>query len=409
MRLTVTGDRGVFTSAPGWYYTFSEVVPGKPLVLRCNPVKAQYLSLGALAEKFLVVPLSNFVTEFPSHWSDVRKHPLSLLTDESAGFRRRIPFLLGNEPAFIEPLPGYEEAGADLKSGSTQTALTSIAVVPIQDSSMADPWGWFLNSFLWLLDFATGSKVGSPWVELRDENGGLVRRLHFALGRHDHFYEGYGAVRLSDHWWNGEFLTAALATSEAKEPFFRIALRHCFSAGGPGQTLDDQMAHLIRALECLCSRYDLKVQDLSAGLDDARRGQIESALAGASKDIRNLLGAAANSSQSGQISRIAERVRSASRIDKPFGLAVESSRAASGWSMPRFFGPTTKRTRDLVVEAGSNAFHIIGDPYSTKALSTLTRPAHLSGKCWALSFTSTTYWFASCLRSLDTQEDTSRD
>jgi hypothetical protein len=40
-----------------------------------------------------------------------------------------------------------------------------------------------------------------------------------------------------------------------------VGLRHCFRAGLPGLSLDDQLAHLIRALECLCKRYSFSKQE----------------------------------------------------------------------------------------------------------------------------------------------------
>jgi hypothetical protein len=220
-------------------------------------------------------------------------------------------------------LPGYAEAVKDLESGDRQVALTAVAVATFTNASMIDPWGPFLNTFLWLLYFATGKEIGAPWMELRDESGGLSRRLHLAGGGPKSYLDGYGAIRESDHWWNGEILTAALSSAEALEPFFSIALRHCFRAGRPGVTLDDQVGHLTRALDCLCSRYGFKQEDLTAGLEPGTREKIEDALRTASEEIRSLVGEAAGSGRSSQIPAIAARVLSAGQKDRQFGLAVE--------------------------------------------------------------------------------------
>jgi hypothetical protein len=315
-QLTVRGERGVFHSIPGWLYSFSNFVEGEPVVLRLNPMRSEYKVDGASPERFWALPLSNFVTNFPWAGPPSPDHPLAFWPEGGRDFASYIPFQLNSEPAFIWPLPGYAEAVKDLESGDRQVALTAVAVATFTNASMIDPWGPFLNTFLWLLYFATGKEIGAPWMELRDESGGLSRRLHLAGGGPKSYLDGYGAIRESDHWWNGEILTAALSSAEALEPFFSIALRHCFRAGRPGVTLDDQVGHLTRALDCLCSRYGFKQEDLTAGLEPGTREKIEDALRTASEEIRSLVGEAAGSGRSSQIPAIAARVLSAGQKDR---------------------------------------------------------------------------------------------
>ena len=187
---------------------------------------------------------------------------------------------------------------------------------------MTDPWGWFISLFMRLLDLASGCSVVCPWIETRNERAQLARRTHIRIGDGRQYVGGYSAIKLACHWSNGDFLTAALCSPEAREPFFLIALRHCVRAGAPSLTLDDQLAHLVRALECLCRRFGFSQQDLREGLSSELKTEINGALKKASQVIKGSAGAVP-SARRAQIARIAARVYSATEIDRSFGLAVE--------------------------------------------------------------------------------------
>lgn len=323
-RVTVHGKEGVFNSTPGWEYSFSSLASGKPLTLRLNPTKSEYAVAVSAHERFLVLPLSGFVSEFPAHSSVIRGHPLSLQGGADFSPARCIPFQVDGEMAFIQQLPGIEEGSVGIKPWSGETVLTAVAVVPLADSTLIDPWGWFLNVFLRLLNLATGGEVGRPWIEVRDESGRLVRRLHFAVGHPQPTVQGYGVIQKAFHWRNGEFLTAALSSPEVKEPFLSIALRHCFRAGLPGLSLEDQLVHLVRALECLCARYGFSRQDLTGGLDPELKNAVGRVLSDASAEIGELASTIADLTRRREVSRIAERARSAAQTDRSFGPAVQS-------------------------------------------------------------------------------------
>jgi hypothetical protein len=268
--------------------------------------------------KFLVLPLAGFSADLPSALSGIGAQPLKLIRSEDSGEPRCIHFLVDGKPAFIQALP---EEG--IKPWGGETVLNALAVVPFAEPAMIDPRSWFLSLFLRLLGLATGCEVGAPWIELRDEAGRLVRRLHVRLGSARRLTGGYAATPKACHWIGGEFLTAALASTAARERFFSIALRHCVRAGLPGLTLDDQLTHIVRALECLCKRYGLSVQDLTCGLDGSSKSQVRLALDRAADEVQSLAGAP-DSKQHSQISQIARRVRSASQKEASFGLAVQS-------------------------------------------------------------------------------------
>jgi len=337
-RVTVRGKEGVFKSTPGWEYRFSDMPSDKPLTLRLNPTNSEYTAAVAARERFLVLPLSGFVSELPHHLQLIRGHPLDIQGGPDSFAARCIPFQVNGEMAFIQQLPGVAEGSVGIKPWGGETILTAVAVVPIADSAMTDPWGWFLNVFLRLLDFATGSEVGTPWIEVRDEDGCLLRRLHLAINQGQHRSEGYAALRGAIHWQNGEFLTNALSSAEAREPFFSIALGHCYKAGVKGLSIGDQLAHIVRALECLCTRYSFGKQDLTDGLTPELKNAVGDVLEGASAEIRKLASTMADPSRD-QIARIAERARSAAQKDRYFGLAVKSLVSHFGLLDSEVLGP----------------------------------------------------------------------
>jgi hypothetical protein len=180
---------------------------------------------------------------------------------------------------------------------------------------------------VWLPNVAVTEACVNPVISQgiwsRDENGRLVRRLHIAVGNLHHRTDGYGAIEKAFHWSGGEYLTTALASPQVKEPFFSIALRHCIRAGLPGLSLDDQLDHLVRALECLCARYGFSKQDLTDGFDAQLTKSIGTVLNDARAEISRLAATVAEPGRRTQVSRIAARTRSAAQKDQSFGLAVE--------------------------------------------------------------------------------------
>lgn len=320
-RVTVRSDSGIFRSTPDWNYGFSNAIPGQVLTFHLRPTRSEFTADTAGQEKLMCLPVTNFVSDLPGFPATTR--PYHGLADRAESIVKGIPFRIGDRPGFIEQITGADTDNAGIKTRSGDARLTAIATVPIIDSTTVDPWGWFLNVFLRLLELATGNEVGCPWFETRDECGKLVRRIHISAGAAQPIGGGYGAITKAIHWSNGEFLTAALSAAETREPFFSIALRHCIRAGLPGLTLDDQLAHVVRAMECLCARYGFGRQDLTNGLDSALKDQINGALKNARSEVQAFANTAPDLQRT-SILRIAERVRSAAQVDKSFGLAVKN-------------------------------------------------------------------------------------
>jgi hypothetical protein len=153
-----------------------------------------------------VLPLSNFVLD---HWPlpeiyppELSNHPLRIyptptiptdLSDEDLQIaiqhvhsrNRLLRFSIGNQPGFIEQLPDYSRRIRRLRSGKVANVITAVMVgtAHVQSVSFADYDTLFPLDILSLLTLATGIPVGAPWIEFRDAEGKLARRIHICFGR----------------------------------------------------------------------------------------------------------------------------------------------------------------------------------------------------------------------------------
>lgn len=96
----------------------------------------------------------------------------------------------------VERLPDYAESERLLLEGKERQRTTAVMVGPTTGKAVDDfeqMREWFPLDILSLLTLATGTEVGCPWVEIRDEKGRLARRFHGYLGVKA-FRKGYRLV-----------------------------------------------------------------------------------------------------------------------------------------------------------------------------------------------------------------------
>lgn len=86
---------------------------------------------------------------------------------------------------FVERLSDYEVTNELLLEGKERCKPTAVMVGPTGSGpveSFERMRHWFPFDVLSLLTLATGTEVGCPWVEFRDDEGRLVCRFHRYLG-----------------------------------------------------------------------------------------------------------------------------------------------------------------------------------------------------------------------------------
>jgi len=255
--------------------------------------------------KYWVIPLYNFVTHFykyPKEWT----HPLSI-NKKHIG----ILFKFNCNSCFIEPLDDYDERKEQLINFQSPKKLTALMVGELRSNSID-----FEHmdrqvpvDFLELLGLATGTEIGSPWIEFRTAEGELVKRIH-AEYNNPIYSKGHTAI---DEYWNhgiDTLLTRSQSLLHLGHSYMIATLKHLVRAGSQNLTIDEKMTHLFQALDCLCETFDLKTQHLNQRLNTSQQRQIKDILKNARQNIIAISSAAINNEQSQAIGEIANRTSS---------------------------------------------------------------------------------------------------
>ena len=239
-------------------------------------------------------------------------------------------FEIFGEPGFVEYVPGFKEIVAAQKDGDRSPRITAAMVGSTGGHGTA--WNelmtWFPFDFLNLLSFASGTRVGAPWIEFADEQGHIVRRTHVQLGT-TLWQGGQGFMHDVIHRGGlGLLLTCASNSAEFQKSYFRVAMNHLLLGIRDSQPLEDKISHLSRALEGIASEFGFDQQYLLEAADDEVKSKVKELLR---KTGGEIIGLAAEQEALGRITvaasirKVAERTMSnPANIDRDFGLSVLS-------------------------------------------------------------------------------------
>jgi hypothetical protein len=326
--------------------------------------------------RYFVMPLFNCVAELTDRL--LGHHPLRIFptpevpaslseTDKlwatfKANEKNHVAgFFIDGQLCFMERLADYDARVAALKGGAVRR-LTAVLVGDVANrpsSTLEEFWSWFPFELFSALSFASGAEVGLPWIEIRDEDGALIRRLHGRPGL-PHFWEADAVLgqftRAETKGAMGDFLTRYLAVPAAVRSFLEVAMDHARlgSLGAPLR-LYDILDHLIRALECLCREHGFIQQDLLLGISDQSKEEIRRIVSEATKQIQQLresAGSAGLLEDHRLLSTILGRAANIGTTEKKFGLAVVSLLESFGFPdadiIDRYFtaNPRTDGLRD---------------------------------------------------------------
>lgn len=314
--------------------------------------------------KYWVLPLTNFVPKWRQMRAELDRHPLRVfptpeipediinlphgLDEERAKDRaisallaansknRLIAFEFNEAPGFIERLPDYEDRKEDLLEGKERIRPTAIMVGEVGSNpggTLDEVERWLRpQDLLMLLTLATGTEVGASWIELRNDQGRLVRRFHRRL-REAQYSKGRRVIDdlpFEDGEGRdtgiGYLITRAVSKSkELGQSALRIAILHLVQSKYQDQSLDESMARLCRGLDGLCEHYSLAKQNLTRSLNADQAKAVKGALAEASRKIRNLKNTARTAGNNGTaatLDTIEQRVQNAANVERKFGLAL---------------------------------------------------------------------------------------
>lgn len=287
--------------------------------------RAQF-DVADIAATFFLLPIWNFHGELrPSMRPPKVEHPLRLSDDNPAS-----PFELFGELGFVEYVPGYKELLAAQKEGDRNPRVTAVMVGATggHATTWDDLRAWFPFDFLNLLGFASGSRVGAPWIEFLDAEGRLARRMHVELGTN--LYQcGQGFLNDVIHRGGlGCLVTCAAKSPEFQKTYLRVAMNHLLLGIRNSQALEDKISHFTRALEALAEEYGLGTQYLLEAADDALRSRVKDVLKSASAQVSSIAReqeAAGRMDLASSLRKVAERtVANPANKERDFGLTVLS-------------------------------------------------------------------------------------
>jgi hypothetical protein len=284
----------------------------------------QWLHLDAVtgAEAiYWAIPLSNFVANFvQSASSSVRANRLRL----GSGEDNLIEYEFEGSRAFIERVPDYDLRVRELREGRAINRITSVMVGEVgahQHDSFEALEQWIPLHHLGVLGLVTGSEVGAPWIELRDDQGQLVRRF-YTKTLAPIYVPGYAALEDPLGYQRvGLLLTAAShrkAAQKLNESYLRIAMKLMVRAKLTPTTLEDKLANISRAVDSLCEEFRLKEgPNVKSILDESQTDVIKRSLKNAANNIREMAISSAEAGREEQadvLKRIANNVLEAAPI-----------------------------------------------------------------------------------------------
>jgi hypothetical protein len=344
-KLSVTTPHGEFSVTEGIRYGYSvDIVGGRSGKLNFYMLRSQFDTAGKSLPRYWVIPLSNFLSRFVSRHPAFDRHPLrfyptpvvpegleemdAFIATHNANLKNRlITFEFMGTGGFIEPMPDYDEREKNLTEGRERHSITAVMVGEVGSNSIeqANLKAWFPDDFLRLLSILTGTPVGAPWIEFRNDQGELLRRIHVKLNLSP-FSKGHRPLEEGVHSGTGYLLTKYQSSPERGKSYLNVVLKHLFLASRSDQSIEDKFIYLVRALENLCQQYEFKARHLMRSLDTHWQQIVKGILSTAADQIRDEAREAARLGQHDQSSTLDDIARrtfeTPGGTENSFGLAV---------------------------------------------------------------------------------------
>jgi hypothetical protein len=314
----------------GIYHTLDNSVsyyanPFNPSPVIFIPTKSLFDANKHEEPKYWVLPLINFISTFSQYNPDLIPHPLRI---QSVVRNPLIVFSTkGGQPGFIEPLQDYKVRKAKLVQGEESGLITALMIGKMGSSefNINDLRGWVPFEFLGLLSLATGTEVGVSWVELRDERGELIQRIHHRYG-HNTFFKGHRSIDEEINIGIGRLLTQAQKSQSLGKSYLRVSIRHLVRSGNEGLTLEDKLSYLFRGLDGLCNEFGFtKALNLSEVLSSECLTAVNTVITDADKSLRvisNNQKLVKGKTEKALIDRIANNLSRSKEVRKGFGKNV---------------------------------------------------------------------------------------
>lgn len=173
-----------------------------------------------------------------------------------------------------------------------------------------------------LLSLATGSEVGTQWIETRDQSGALVSRIHTPT-RSLQYTRGHRAIDGIIHPGIGLLLGNGSQSAIFDSPRLRVTTKHLVRGGQSGLTIEDRLSYLIRALDGLCKMEGISgTVSVSDVLDQKQANELKKIVKHAAGEVRKLSEAAkrdGDSISAATYQRVSQRMSNSTTLDNGFG------------------------------------------------------------------------------------------
>lgn len=328
IRLNVKAPEGIFVATRHLHYspTFNfRMTEGFSASLTFQFSQSYFLVDNAKDAKYWRVALTNFISHVLNPTHDVINHVARIPTDRVFS-ERLISFEYENGLGFIELLENYEKRKERLEAGQEQRLISALMVGEIGENTEEafDIENWLPLKLLPVLGFATGTEVGTPWLEFLDEEGKLSVRVHTSYAP-PIFSKGHTTIDELQHHGIGELLSKYQALSDPSLPNLRVLMKYVVRGGLYIINVEDSLDSYFRALDSLCKHYNLDKQKLSINLEPDQQIAVKQALREAGDKIKAEIikaDASGKTDKSRILQRIQARVTNFDNSDKDFGLAV---------------------------------------------------------------------------------------
>lgn len=275
------------------------------------------------------MPVTNFICNYILVDPELDAHPLRRnderdmsAVDNSHLGQGLVVFERNGAKEFIEPASDYVECRRRLARGDLPVAITAAIIGNVGECSVSleELRRWLPYDLLLLLSVASGYQVASPWVELWDQSGRLLERIHWRTAPASALRPGHVAIDEWLHRGTGYLLTCALRSSHWNTSHLRVCVAN-YIRGSSTWVMDDRVGHFARALDGLCAFFGVAEQNLLARLGPQMQDDVKKIVSVAADRVRKL-GQNNATGDRDVLGRIANRMTDTPRKDKNFGLAV---------------------------------------------------------------------------------------
>ncbi|MBK9209133.1 MAG: hypothetical protein IPL71_12850 [Anaerolineales bacterium] len=169
-----------------------------------------------------------------------------------------------------------------------------------------------------------GIEIGASWLEIRDDEGKLIRREHFP-SKKTAYEKGYSAISESLHNGLGHLLSVASNSLEFNQTYFRVLISHLIDLLPYSRHFENTMTVLTRAIEGLSEKHGFGSQNLMDYLPAEYQQRVKEVLMEAKNKVEKIMRQAQKENlieASTTLRRIGNRIENANNKDGDFGLKV---------------------------------------------------------------------------------------